>query len=232
MPHSDVTPEILRNHIAYGASDYNNSSNYGASKSLNYAKGPSISRPDNQHCTVVPHTFKYEGDIGLFGTENYFTKIRVAAPGDVVTVCYEAFGWECAMFGERVIEETGYDLAVVNESLCPEGTTDLDGYNCANTLGNNLPYIQEGGFLSVELKNMGVNNQFIDKWLDVRLYTDQREEHEYNKMYVRQFSDFYVGIHARNTKRLPFKVACVIGVEYISYESIEDKNMIMKSQRP
>lgn len=35
-------------------------------------------------------------------------------------------------------------------------------------------------------------------------------------MYVRMNDFFYIGFHARNTKRLPYNVSLVVGEEYVS----------------
>ena len=67
------------------------------------------------------------------------------------------------------------------------------------------------GVLSVILFNRGTGNQYVDKHLDVRLYNRDREEHPYDIMYVRPSDVFYIGFHARNTKRLPYNVTCEIG---------------------
>ena len=48
-------------------------------------------------------------------------------------------------------------------------------------------------------------------------------------MYVKDNSYFYIGIHARNTRRLPFDVECVIGKEYLPYDAIQEKQLIMRS---
>ena len=79
----NVTQEIRNNHIVYGASDYTAPQSLAASKSLNYARGASLSKPENTFCTVVPHTFKYGGDVGLFGAENYFIKVKLDVVGDI-----------------------------------------------------------------------------------------------------------------------------------------------------
>ena len=71
-------------------------------------------------------------------------------------------------------------------------------------------------YVSVDLENLKTGNKYIDNWFDVRLYSKSREEHPYDKMYVRLNDYFYIGFHARNTKRLPYNVKCVIGREYIS----------------
>ena len=69
---------------------------------------------------------------------------------------------------------------------------------------------------------------YIDAWLDVRLYSNSRKEHPYNKMYVKATDDFYIGFHARNTRRLGYDVECVVGQEYLQESEIEDKSYIMQ----
>ena len=69
---------------------------------------------------------------------------------------------------------------------------------------------------NVDLSNLKTNNKFIDNWFDVRLYNKNRKEHPYDKMFVRMTDYFYIGFHARNTKRLPYNVQCIIGNEYVS----------------
>ena len=51
-------------------------------------------------------------------------------------------------------------------------------------------------------------------WFDVRLYTKAREEHPYDEMYLPPTDYFYIGFHARNTRRLPYNVECLIGTGY------------------
>jgi len=101
-------------------------------------------------------------------------------------------------------------------------------YECPNIIENRLPNVGLNAYVSVDLINKKTGNRFNDDWLDVRLYTQSREEHPYNRMWVKAKDFFYVGIHARNTRRLPFDVACVIGLEYAPYESIQDKRFIMR----
>ena len=81
----NVTQEIRKNHIIYGASDYTAAHSLAASKSLNYARGASLGNPERALCTVVPHTFRYDGDVGLFGAENYFIKVDLNVVGDIVS---------------------------------------------------------------------------------------------------------------------------------------------------
>jgi len=71
--------------------------------------------------------------------------------------------------------------------------------------------------VKIDLNNLKTGNKYIDSWLDVRLYNKAREEHPYDIMYVAPNSYFYVGFHARNTKRLPYNVKCVIGTKFSWY---------------
>lgn len=221
----DVTQEILNNHIIYGASDYTAPSSLSGSKSLNYADGPSMQRPVNRKISTVPFTFNFQSSVGLFGVENYFTKIQLDIIGDKVFACFAEPGWECAEIGSRDPEEIYWQKAIVDlDTVCIPFNT----YECPEVKSNTLPSLGANGYLSVDLINNKTNNIYNDDWLDIRLYSKTREEHAYDRMWVRQRDFFYVGIHARNTKRLPFDVSCVVGLEYTTYEGIPDKREIMK----
>ena len=80
-------------------------------------------------------------------------------------------------------------------------------------------------FVSVDLKNFKTGNIYTDSWLDVRLYTADKEEHPYDLMYIRPNQFFYLGIHARNTKRIPYNLELAIGEEYKPLEEIHDKRL-------
>lgn len=220
-----VTQEILKNNIIYGASDYTAPSSLVGSKSLNYADGPTIQRPAYREISVVPFTFNFKSDVGLFGVENYFTKIQLKIIGDVVFACYDEPGWECAKIGERRAEEAYWSLAVVDYEFPCE---TLNTYQCPVIKEDSLPKLGEKGYLSVDVINHKTGNKHNDNWLDTRLYSITREEHSYDRMWVRPEDFFYLGIHARNTRRLPFDVSCVVGLEYATYEAIPDKRQIMK----
>jgi hypothetical protein len=83
-------------------------------------------------------------------------------------------------------------------------------------------YRKFGGLLSIDLKNLKTGNTYIDSWLDVRLYTADREEHPYDRMYIRENDFFYIGFHARNTRRLPYNVDCLVGDVYVREDSLTD----------
>jgi len=222
----DVTKDIEARHIAYGASDYTAADGNAASKQLNFSIGPSITRPDNQNVSVIPHTFKYEGSVGLFGSENYFTKIQLSIVGDIVKSCFEEEFWSCASLRQSSISiENQFEEAQIDFNSFPI----VNQYEEALANSDRLPYLPGGrGFLSIEVTNLKTNNEFKDKDLDIRLYTSDKEEHAFNKMYVQVYDHFYIGFHARNTRVLDYNVECTIGTELRSYDSITDKSLIMK----
>ena len=209
----DVTNQILKTKEIYGASDNTNPGYASADKSLNYAAGGSIQKPELDRVTIIPYTINYKDTVGLFGKENHFVKVNVNINTDYAFACFEEPGWECAKMTPTDIEvfNTYFTGIVDNDKdLGPVNT-----YDPALISRQGLALLPDS-YVSVDLENLKTGNKYIDSWFDVRLYSKTREEHPYDKMYVRMNDFFYIGFHARNTKRLPYNVKCVIGREYIS----------------
>ena len=209
----NVTDQILKTHTIYGASDNTNPAYASANCSLNYAEGGSITRPQRDKVSIIPFKMKYNDAVGLFGKENHFIRVDVKIDGSVALACFEEEGWECAQFGpDDVNTGDSYISAVIDRNA----DLDSDGiYDPAN-VNDNVLLSLENAYVSVDLNNLKTGNKYIDSWFDVRLYTRNRMEHPYDKMYVRLKDYFYIGFHARNTKRLPYNVECVIGQKYVS----------------
>lgn len=210
----DVTPQILKSHQIYGASDNTNPAYLSANRSLNYAVGGSIQRPEMDKVSIIPYVINYQDTVGLFGKENHFVRVNVNINPEAAFACFEEEGWECAVMTE------GLDLSTINtyQPAIADRTLDLttvNTYDPAEIKANTLSR-KSDAYISVDLENLKTGNKYIDSWFDVRLYTAAREEHPYDKMYVRLNDHFYIGFHARNTKRLPYNVKCVIGQEYVS----------------
>ena len=212
----DITDQILKYHQTYGSSDFTAQFATSSSKALNYANGASIQKPETMRVTTIPREIKYEDTVGLFGAENYFVRIdlRIENP---VSACYEEPGWECARISNEEVDPK--DIYTYENSGASDGqayinqTADLttvNTYDPARFLGNSA-FGLSNAVVKVDLNNLKTGNKYIDCWLDVRLYNKAREEHPYDIMYVPANSFFYVGFHARNTKRLPYNVKCVIG---------------------
>ncbi len=257
----DVTQRILDRHIIYGASDNTNPAYSSSNRSLNYAEGGSIQRPQLDKVTIIPFKLGYSDTVGLFGKENHFVRVNVNVDPTVTFSCFEEVDWECAFVDKANFPtENTYIQALVgvdeevppsNEDKVDQGYyypeltsgppdyisdtydpytigsgDDLDGnnsgyaydqldYEFANITANRL-FLKSDSYVSVDLTNLKTGNKYIDAWFDVRLYNKARQEHPYDKMYVRINDFFYIGFHARNTRRLPYNVDCVIGKEYIS----------------
>ena len=224
----DVTNEILQNHIIYGASDYTAAHRHAAGRSLNYADGPSIQRPVKQEVSIIPFTLKYESDVGLFGAENYFVRVDLKLLGIASGFCFEEPYWDCGYIDFASTEgwDGTYEPGLVTYDEMPIDNT----YEQAKVNEPTLP-VRKGtdAYVSVDLNNLKVGNKYIDDWLDTRLYTKDREEHPFDRMYVRINDFFYIGIHARNTRRLPFNIECVIGNAVVKYKDIKQKQLIMRT---
>ena len=224
----DVTVEQRQKRLIYGASDVTAPQGLAASKCLNYARGASIHNAEPIGVSVVPYTLRYQDAVGLFGVENHFVRVNLNVIGDILYVCYEEPDWQCAFATQAsdIYDNTEYEPCEIDLGYFPPRET----YIQAEIYGNQLPDLGKNrGYLSVELENLKTGNQYKDEWLDLRLYTQKREEHPYNKMYVKTNSFFYIGFHARNTKRLDYNVKCVIGREFRTEQSIENSQEIMRS---
>ena len=223
----DVTPQIAKTHIVYGSSDSTNPAYSSANRSLNYAEGGSIQRPELERVSIIPLPLKYKDTIGLFGKENHFIRVDVKINRTVSNSCFEEVGWECAMVtpGEPTTVNT-YQSAVVDLDADPITVNTYEPVVLDDTLSPKYK-----AYLSIDLNNFKTGNIYVDSWLDARLYTAEREEHPYDKMYIPENSFFYIGFHARNTRRLPYNVECLIGDEYVSELTMtaEDRRYIART---
>lgn len=223
----DVTKQIRRTNLKYGSSDNTNPLSYVASKSLNLAKGPSISRPDNLEISVIPYALNYKDTVGITGTENYYLKVTLNIVGDIVKEFFEEEGWNAAGLEPLVIDNTpSYLTAAVEYDDVEEDSS----YEETTFPEVGLPAIGDEEYLSVEISNNGTNNIYVDKHVDVRIYTRDGVEHPYDLMYISRMDHFYIGVHARNTRVLPYDITLTVGRQYRNVSLIEDKRYIMRAQ--
>ncbi len=221
----DVTQRILDRHIIYGASDNTQPAYSSSNRSLNYATGGSITSPEKERVKIIPFELKYNDTVGLFGKENHFIRIDVQIDKSVAFACFEEKYWECGYYNQNnYLTDATYVQAIIDESIIPPVDNTYIPAELNKPSLANLP----DSYISVDLTNLKTGNMYIDNWFDVRLYSKTREEHPYDKMYVRLNDFFYIGFHARNTRRLPYNVSCLIGKEYDSLKDIPDKRYIMK----
>jgi len=222
----DVTQQILDHHRIYGASDSTAQSYTASSRSLNYANGATIQRPETERVSTIPRIMNYQDAVGLFGAENHFIKVNVLLQnpilGDYTINTYEPAG----LSEEAQVNSDPYTFINAGYDTPGQAYIDYDADNnsdgsCGNTVcintyepaafsGESLEGITSK-FFKVELRNLKTGNIYVDSWLDTRLYNRYYEEHPYDIMYIKYNEPFYIGFHARNTRRLPYNIDCVIG---------------------
>tara|TARA_B110000003_G_C16419296_1_gene445556 strand:- start:57 stop:722 length:666 start_codon:yes stop_codon:yes gene_type:complete len=214
----DVSREILNNIQMYGASDNTSPQSLAASKSLNYAKGATIQKPVLEKVSVVPRLLKYADSVGLFGAENVFIRVDLNIK-DTGNFAFEETGWQS-------LKITQGTFPVENTYITAEIDVDKD-LDIVNTyepaiITNDLASIVDP-YVGVTLANLKTGNKYIDCWFDVRLYTKSKEEHPYDVMFLPTNDYFYIGFHARNTKRLPYNVECLVGTGYKSKNDVDPR---------
>ena len=212
----DVTEQLNARGLTMGGSGSSRPEYLSPSKTLDFAKGSnSLTNASTARITAIPQTLNYKDTVGLFGAENVFIKIdldvlnavSVFADNETIVNTYSpAFAdfdnpdtdlyWEAAVMDFRL------DLFLDNTYEPAKIDTKLD------SIPNPL--------VSVDLNNLKTGNKYIDAWFDVRIYTKDREEYPYDFMYIDPKSFFYIGFHARNTRRLPYNVRMTVGDQFLS----------------
>jgi hypothetical protein len=220
----DVTTQIRKSHIYYGGSDNTAQHRTASGKSLNYANGATIQNPAIQVVNVLPGDFLYQDTVGLFGVENHYIKFRLDIL-ETTTTYYAETGWEAPKLYTDNSDANGFWEDFERQTLA--FTYADNDYEAADVVPYQIPELSDM-YVSVELENLKTGNIYVDSWLDTRIYTQDREEHYSDLMYMKPNNFFYVGFHARNTKRLPYNVRVRIGSQILSYDDIEDKRYIMR----
>jgi len=210
----DVSEQILNTHKVFGASDNTNPAYNSVKKQLNYSKGSVLDSAPEEVYTSMPFTVNYIDSVGLFGTENAFVKINLK----IVDTGRDDNSLEEPGWGGLIICSTCSDsdpfylAAALNISGDPSTVNDYEPAGTNRDI--NFPF---NPLVSIDLTNNKTNNIYNDSWFDVSLYTKERQPHPYDKMYVNPQDDyFYIGFHARNTRRLPYNVSCTVGNELLS----------------
>ena len=222
LQRTDVTEQIRQYNALYGGSDNTQAAGLAASKSLEYAPAPTIQQAQRVFTTVAPFTFKLIGQVGLFGAENYYVRIAT----DILTSFDPGFTvndyQEADILDTPEVTINTYEPLVLDFDRDPPppnpkpgaqdppeqqadrfccaflgGTPDNPILNCyyGAVITEGLPILDDP-VISIELKDIGTGNIYIDNWLETMLYTREREMWGYDKMYIRPNDHFFVGIHA------------------------------------
>ena len=212
----DVTEQFNARRISMGGSGSSRSEYLSPSKTLDYAKSSnSLANASSERITAIPQVLNYKDTVGLFGAENVFIKIdldilnaiSVYSGGGATVNTYEPFSADF----DNPDTDLYWDPAVMNFSLDQFPFNDYEPAVIEARL-DSVPQ----PLISIDLQNLKTGNKFIDTWFDVRIYTKDRVEFPYDFMYINPKSYFYIGFHARNTKRLPYNVRMTVGDQFVS----------------
>ena len=217
----DVTQSIERAILNMGGSGTTNPAYAASSKSLNYAKDRNtIQNAATERVTAIPYVLNYKDTVGLFGAENIFVKVQLNIQSATsaftnVNVPENTYYPVWTFYEEGV--ENFYATGVFDFTLDRTTVNDYEPAKISNDLSAfNKPYVR------IDLTNLKTGNKFIDNWFDVRIYTKDREEYAYDTIYLSTNDYFYLGFHARNTRRLPYNVQLEIGNEYLEYYDLTE----------
>ena len=209
----DVTEQVIRQMIGTGGGSAR-PEYFSVNRSLNYSKGSnSLKNAETQRVTAIPYRTNYNDTVGLFGAENVFIKIQLDVQNSlqlddngIIIDTYEELVVKAdvdTIYYTQAEADYSKDLLPIENSYLPAVFT------------NELTFVQRP-LVKILLSNLKTGNKYIDAWFDVRLYKPNREEHPHDIMYINPKSFFYIGFHARNTKRLPYNVNMTVAGELIS----------------
>ena len=202
--------------MSMGGSGSSRPEYYSPNRTLDYAKGSnSLTNASPERITAIPQVLNYKDTVGLFGAENVFIKIdldilnaiSIYSGGGATVNTYEPFkadfdNPDTDLYWEPAVMDFKLDQFTINDYEPAQIEARLDS----------IPQ----PLISIDLKNLKTGNKFIDAWFDVRIYTKDRIEFPYDFMYIHPKSFFYIGFHARNTKRLPYNVRMTVGDQFVS----------------
>lgn len=211
----DVSDALLQLDRTYGGMGSTKPQSLSVNRRLDFARGNTIQNPALEFVNIAPVSLTFEDSVGLFGAENTFVKVQLNVVAKEITsssLLDSDLYLSVAFLRNRVEGDLpdysaafishGADVGIVNDYESAENNTEL-------------PVLVDP-VVSVSMNNIGTGNIYIDQYLDVTFYDADRRAIDGDKLYVGANNFFYVGFHARKPKRLPYKVALEIGIEFES----------------
>ena len=225
----DVTQQVNRQMITSGGGS-SRPEYFAVNRSLDRSKGSnSLINADTQRVTAIPYSVSFKDTVGLFGAENIFIKVQLDVQNslDLTEGGIEIDGYTELTISSDRNTDIYWDEAVrdYSKDLLPIENT-FEPAEFSNDLNYNLrPLVR------IDLNNLKTGNKYIDAWFDVR-HKPNKEEHPYDVMYINPKGYFYIGFHARNTKRLPYNVSMTVDGKLFSEFDLkpEEKRLLASSQ--
>ena len=204
----DVTEQINRTMANGGGSA--NPAYFSTNKSLDYAKGSnSLLNARQENVTAIPFRTNFKDTVGLFGAENIFLKVQLNVQNSIsIANGIEVLSFESAELDSTIDDSTLYwDTAFADYSLDPATVNEYEPSLISNEGIDFIP----NALVKIDIKNIKTGNKYLDCWFDVAVYTPDRRAYEYDTMFLPLKGYFYLGFHARETKRLPYNVSMTVG---------------------
>ena len=224
----DVTAQIEQTINSLGGSGSSRQDYLSSSKTLNLSStSTSIASARPTRVTTAPAFLSFKDTVGLFGSENSFVRVDLeiqnANPALVnsnTTVNDYLDLW--VLPEEGIVNDYETSLNDFRSDLVTENTYQPAIYT--NELGDNDSRV----LVSVDIRNLKTGNQYVDAWFDVRAY--DRNGQMLEDTFLSDFNNhFYIGFHARNTKRIPFDVEVEIGRLILTSQQVpaKDRRLIL-----
>ena len=226
----DVTQQINRNLVSSGGGSAN-PAYFSANRSLNYAReSNSIKNARQESVTAIPFNTNYKDSVGLFGAENIFLKIQLNIQNSLSL----ENGIDINDYTSAILDVSVDDSDLYWETAFADYTLDLNTvntYDPAEIENESLDFVPNA-LVKVDLSNLKTGNKYVDVWFDTRLYTPNHQPFEYDTMFLPLKGYFYIGFHARNTKRLPYNVSMTVGDKLYSENELtsEQRKYLVKQQ--
>jgi len=218
----DVSVELERCKLQYGGVGSTKQEATSVNRRLDFAAGNTIQSPVVELVSTTPAVLNFENVVGLFGAENTFVKVNLDIVSTAVTEAsfkmpdeyFTAFVDRRANAGDTPT----YITTVIQDNLDTEVVNDYEPALMTTSLGFAVNPV-----VSVTLENLKTGNIYIDNYLDMELYGPDRRTTGSDTIYVGTDGYFYIGFHARKTKRLPYKAKVTIGAEFLSEVTLTDE---------
>ena len=212
----DITDQVLEQVRIQGGSDNTNPDVLGAAKTLNYAVGSNINKAETIKISSVPLRIPIKDAVGL-GRNNYYVKFSLDSLQPRFA-CLEPAGWECARIELSVYDPSSdYEEGDLNETL---DTETVNTYEPARFVQTKFAS-NDGPRLSVRLTNKGTGNQYVDKDFECNLVKKNKNPISKDLLWVRTTDTFYIGMHTRQTKKIPYNVELLIGAQISDEDEID-----------
>lgn len=215
---SDITDQLNSSRNIYGGSDLTNPAYSAASKSLNLSSATnSIINAIGPTISTIPFTITYEDNLGLFGAENYYTKVNL----DIIDT-----GNQQIIVNDYIGLTRSTDVALLNtySAVTEDDLLDLGPVNDFD------PALRELGidevpelFITLKLNNEGTGNIYNDRHIEANLYDSELNIVDYSDPLINSKGEFYVGVHCYNTRRIPYKISVTIGTAALVPEQLTDE---------